>query len=302
MNIVDLESFVAVVDCGSIVAAAARLHITQSAISRRIQNLEDSLGVSLLDRQTRPLQLTAAGKAMYENARPVLSSVNDLKSAVVHDGEPSGTFRFGIAHGLGDGALTRPIEALRREFPLLQLQSYSQWSEPLLDKLRSRSIDAAAILLPSAEVPPVTLDSEYLGKQQFVIVGQKTTFRTRTTTLEELSSCTWVLSPEGCGTRNNIESVLLRRGLPFQIAVEAEGKELQLSLVAQGVGLGIVPSQVFYSSVYRRQLSVLRAKDFEPIQDLWLVSSKHIGRRTKVVQALKSALLSSHNQKKASAQ
>ncbi len=68
MNIVDLESFVAVVDCGSIVAAATRLHITQSAVSRRIQNLEESLGVSLLDRQTRPLQLTTAGKAMYENA------------------------------------------------------------------------------------------------------------------------------------------------------------------------------------------------------------------------------------------
>jgi DNA-binding transcriptional LysR family regulator len=169
MNIVDLESFLAVVDCGSIVAAAARLHITQSAISRRIQNLEDSLGVSLLDRQTGPLQLTPAGMAMYENARPVLASVDDLKSAVVHDGEPSGTFRFGIARGLGDGALTRPIEALRREFPLLRLQAYSQW---LLDRLRSRSIDAAAILLSSGEVPPVTLDSEYIGKQSFVIVCQ----------------------------------------------------------------------------------------------------------------------------------
>lgn len=300
MNIVDLESFVAVVDCGSIVAAAARLHITQSAISRRIQNLEESLGVPLLDRQTRPLQLTTAGKAMYENARPVLSSVDDLKSAVVHDGEPSGTFRFGVARGLGDGALTCPIESLRREFPLLQLQAYSQWSEPLLNKIRSRSIDAAAILLPAGEVPPITLDSEYLGKQQFVIVCQRTTSRTRITTLEELSSCGWVLSPEGCGTRYEIESALLRQGLSFRVAVEAEGKELQLYLVAQGVGLGIVPAQVFQSSAYRRQLSVLRAKDFEPIQDLWLVSSKHIGRRAKVVQALKSALLSFSGLKKTS--
>ena len=300
MNIVDLESFLAVVDCGSIVAAAARLHITQSAISRRIQNLEDSLGVSLLDRQTRPLQLTPAGKAMYENARPVLASVDDLKSAVVHDGEPSGTFRFGIARGLGDGALTRPIEALRREFPLLRLQAYSQWSEPLLDRLRSRSIDAAAILLSSGEVPPVTLDSEYIGKQSFVIVCQKTSSRTKTTTLEELSSCAWVLSPDGCSIRCAVESALLHRGLPFEIGVEAEGKELQLSLVAQGVGLGIVPTHVFHSSSYRRQLSVLRPKDFEPVQDLWLVFSKHIGRRAKVVQALGNILLKVSSQNTAS--
>ena len=212
----------------------------------------------------------------------------------------SGTFRFGIARGLGDGALTRPIEALRREFPLLRLQAYSQWSEPLLDRLRSRSIDAAAILLSSGEVPPVTLDSEYIGKQSFVIVCQKTYSRTKTTTLEELSSCAWVLSPDGCSIRCAVESAVLHRGLPFEIGVEAEGKELQLSLVAQGVGLGIVPTQVFHSSSYRRQLSVLRPKDFEPVQDLWLVFSKHIGRRAKVVQALGNILLKVSSQNTAS--
>ncbi len=68
MNIVDLESFVAVVECGSIVAAATKLHMTQSAISKRLQNLEDDLGVPLLDRQKRPLQLTPAGRATYKSA------------------------------------------------------------------------------------------------------------------------------------------------------------------------------------------------------------------------------------------
>ena len=82
MNLIDLEAFVAVVDHGSVVAASAVLHLTQSAVTRRIQNLEDSLGVPLLDRQNRPLRPTRAGRETYEFAKPVLSSVSDLKSAI----------------------------------------------------------------------------------------------------------------------------------------------------------------------------------------------------------------------------
>jgi DNA-binding transcriptional LysR family regulator len=66
MNLIDLEAFVSV-DHGSIVAAAAALHLTQSAVTRRVQSLEDMLGVSLLDRQTRPLQPTLAGRETYEH-------------------------------------------------------------------------------------------------------------------------------------------------------------------------------------------------------------------------------------------
>ena len=89
MNLIDLEAFISVVDRGSIVAAAAHLHLTQSAVTRRIQNLEDVLGSPLLDRHSRPLQPTRAGQETYEFAKPVLSSVNDLKTGIM---QPSYAF------------------------------------------------------------------------------------------------------------------------------------------------------------------------------------------------------------------
>jgi DNA-binding transcriptional LysR family regulator len=64
MNLIDLEAFVSVMDRGSIVAAAAHLHLTQSAVTRRIQNLEDVLGLPLLDRQTRPCSRLALGRRL----------------------------------------------------------------------------------------------------------------------------------------------------------------------------------------------------------------------------------------------
>ena len=60
MNTHDLVAFVAVVETGSVVAASARLNLTQPGVTRRIQNLEEMLGAQLLDRLSKPLKPTAA--------------------------------------------------------------------------------------------------------------------------------------------------------------------------------------------------------------------------------------------------
>jgi DNA-binding transcriptional LysR family regulator len=80
MTILDLEALVAVVDTGSIVGAADRLHISQPAVTRRIQNLEEVLNAPLLYRDARPLQLTTAAKEVYSVAVRVLASVHELES------------------------------------------------------------------------------------------------------------------------------------------------------------------------------------------------------------------------------
>src|SRR5260370_1978540 len=124
MNLIDLEAFVSVVDHGSIVAAAAALHLTQSAVTRRVQSLEDMLGASLLDRQTRPLQPTLAGRETYAVACPVLSSVRDLKTAITQNGQPSRDFQFGFTRSFDYTALTLPIQNLRTQIPKLQPHAF----------------------------------------------------------------------------------------------------------------------------------------------------------------------------------
>src|SRR5271170_2048199 len=100
MHLDDLEAFVSVIDNGSIVAAASRLNLTQSAVTRRIQNLESSLGTELLNRTTRPISATELGSQTYKFARGMMSSIEDLKSSIIHKGQPSGEFRFGVCSGL----------------------------------------------------------------------------------------------------------------------------------------------------------------------------------------------------------
>ena len=290
MNLIDLEAFVSVVDRGSIVAAAAGLHLTQSAVTRRIQNLEDALGTPLLDRHTRPLQPTRAGEETYEFAKPVLSSVNDLKTGIMHGGDPSGDFCFGMSRAFGDLAIGSPIRCLRADFPKVRVQAFVQWSGVLLERLANRSLDCAVVLLPEGSTPPAALVSECLGTESFTIVAAKAKRFSQPATLQELSSNAWVLNPHGCGARQQLEVAFLQRGLPFVTAVEAEGYELQLSLISEGVGLGLVMPQVFYSSALRGRMKLVKAKDFSPTQNVWLLHSRHVGRLAPAVRCVRDAV------------
>ena len=102
----------------------------------------------------------------------------------------------------------------------------------------SRTLDAAAVLLPRGETLPQALLAEYLGSESYSVVAAKTTPFPPSPKLQELSSHGWILHPNGCGTRRSIESALAAHRLPFNVAVEVEGHELQLSLVVAGGGLG----------------------------------------------------------------
>jgi DNA-binding transcriptional LysR family regulator len=278
------------VDHGSIVAAAAALHLTQSAVTRRVQSLEDMLGVSLLDRQTRPLQPTLAGRETYEFARPVLSSVSDLRTAITQNGEPSGDFRFGLPRSFCDVALARSIQNLRAEFPKLKLHASVQWSGLLLESLANRTLDAAIVNLSEDSAAPVSLVGERIATESVCVVAAKSRRFDQLATLKELSARPWVVCHFGCLTRQTLEAALLQKGLPFETAVEAEGYELQFSLISNGVGLGLAPPHVFRSSRWRKNMKVLKVKDFAPKQTVWLLHSKHIGRLAPAVGCLRDSV------------
>ncbi len=290
MNLIDLEAFVSVVDHKSVVGAASALHLTQSAVTRRVQNLEEVLGVPLLDRQSRPLQPTSAGKETYEFARPVLNSVGDLKAAIMHNGEPSGTFRFGVARGLGDLAIAFPIRCLRDSFSKLKLHAFVQWSALLLERLANGSLDAAVAIFAEDVQPPATVNAIDLGTKQLQVVASKDTHFSAKVSLQELSNHPWVLNPAGCATRECLERTFLRHGLPFESTVEAEGYELQFSLIASGIGLGACMVEALHHSAFRKQIKVLKTKDPLPTQRVWLLYSKHIGRLEPVIDCLRGAI------------
>jgi len=279
MNIPDLEAFLAVVETGSIVAASARLHLTQPAVSRRVQSLEVRLGVALLDRQSKPLKPTADGKEVYERGRRVIGSVADLVASVAPDGAPSGDLRLGVPPFFAEKALAQPLDDLRAEFPRLSLRITAAWSPALIPTVESGAIDAAVVLMPDDQPPPDKLAMHLLDRTSPILVAsRKLPLPRRKLTLRELAPYGWVLNQDGCGMRRSIRRALEAARLPFDVAVEAFGTELQLSLVARGLGIGAVTPAAFARSPSRGELRALAVPEFRSGVSAWLIHLHTLGR------------------------
>ncbi|MEW6639037.1 MAG: LysR family transcriptional regulator [Pseudomonadota bacterium] len=290
MNTRDLEAFLAVVETGSIVAAAARLHLTQSGVSRRIQSLEEQLGVALLDRLSKPLKPTAAGHDTYAHGRRVLRVLDDLKSELSRDGAVTGEFRLGITPYLSEIALTAPLDQLRGSFPDLTLCVTTGWPEQLVERLRRGEIDAAAFCLPEAVDPPDDLVTDVLDLQPLVVVVPQACALRSSTTLQALAAYPWIINPDGCGFRSALRRRLAQDDLPLRVGVEALSSDLRLSLVARGAGITLATRAAIEASPLRSQLRIVTVRDFAPKVRAFLVHRPPAGRLAPPIAALATAL------------
>lgn len=106
----ELQSFTAVVEAGSFTAAAERLDIAKSAISRRVTALEERLGVQLLRRTTRKLNLTDTGRELYERSIRILSDLDEIESvASQRQSEVSGILRVALPLSFGVSQMCEPV-------------------------------------------------------------------------------------------------------------------------------------------------------------------------------------------------
>lgn len=293
MNTHDLEAFLAVVETGSIVGASARLNLTQPGVTRRVQNLEDMLGATLLDRQSKPLKPTTAGREAYEQGRRVLRSLEDLKSGLSADAPVRGEFRIGIMPYLSDAALAAPLDRLRAVFPALTLRITSGWSPRLVDQVVRNELDAAALCLAEGIDPPAELIADDLGLQPVLLVAAPELGVPKQADLAGLSRFAWVMNENGCGFRAYLRQTFEASRLPFQVGVEVLSADLRLSLVARGHGIGVVTPAALAGSPWRDRVEVLDMVEFQPRVRSWVLHRPPAGRLARPIALFRETLVAS---------
>jgi DNA-binding transcriptional LysR family regulator len=157
MELRQLRAFIEVADSGHFGRAAERLHITQPALTQRIQSLERELGVHLLERNAREVRLAPAGTILLPHARRIVEAedlgLQDLKAYSAGIGG-----RLHVAYqSAGDVSFAGSVIAeYRRRFPAVELETDSGSSGPNLALVRDHAADAAFVLMPSARPDGIT--------------------------------------------------------------------------------------------------------------------------------------------------
>jgi len=147
-----LDSFVMVVDNGSIAETARRLNITAAGVGQRIRALETEIGTALVVRSGQRVRPTEAGIAILARSRSILADMRDLKPMAVAD-RPSGELRLGASGSSTSGLLPGILNLLTKKYPQIELSIVSGNGAELYQKMLGGDLDAALIPYPPFAIP-----------------------------------------------------------------------------------------------------------------------------------------------------
>jgi DNA-binding transcriptional LysR family regulator len=167
MELRHLRYFVAVAEALSFRGAAEKLGMAQPPLSAQIKGLEEELGVQLLARTTRSVQLTDAGRVFLEEARAVLAASAQAEQRARDAGHGlAGTLRLGLIAPVANAWLAGLLRQFRHQFPGIQLSLFDLTSTEQLRRLRARELDAG-LLRPPVGAPE--LDSKVVWQSSQVL-------------------------------------------------------------------------------------------------------------------------------------
>ncbi|QDT90057.1 LysR family transcriptional regulator [Gimesia algae] len=239
MEVDQLRYFLRVAERGNFTRAAEELLISQPALSRSIQKLEEELGQPVFERKTRSVALTEAGKLLQSRAQQVLTLIADTKAEISDDGQ-SGQIRVGAIPTIAPFFLPDLLRQFSTEFPKASLIVQEDTTDHLLKRCTQGEIDLAIIALP---VPAKYLEVEELFEEELLLVlppdhplVDKPHIR-----LNDIKSYPFVLLDEAHCLSDNIVSFCRQRSF-HPVAVEQTSQLAMVQeLVSLSHGISMIP-------------------------------------------------------------
>lgn len=145
MELRQLRHFVAVVTYGNFSKAAKELHLTQPALSRQVKNLEEELGVILLDRKTNTTSLTTTGRLFYEDAREVLARIDQVTRRIKRQAKEE-PVRVGFLPAVTADLLPLVLSRFQKAYEYAAPEFFDLMPQEILQRMRDKEIDV--VILP----------------------------------------------------------------------------------------------------------------------------------------------------------
>ncbi|QDV17351.1 Hydrogen peroxide-inducible genes activator [Gimesia panareensis] len=239
MEVDQLRYFLRVAERGNFTRAAEELKISQPALSRSIQKLEEELGQPVFERKTRSVALTEAGTLLQARAQQILALIEDTKAEISDDGR-SGQIRIGAIPTIAPFFLPDLLRQFSNEFPAASIIVQEDTTDHLLKRCTQGEIDLAILALP---VPAKYLEIEELFQEELLLVlppdhplVSKPQIR-----LNDIKSLPFVLLDEAHCLSDNIVSFCRQRSF-HPVAVEQTSQLAMVQeLVSLSHGISMIP-------------------------------------------------------------
>ncbi|HAT1658557.1 TPA: LysR family transcriptional regulator [Legionella pneumophila] len=238
-----LQTFIEVVRQGSFSKAAENLFATQSTVSKAIKQLEDELGITLIERFKKRSVPTAAGEIVYQRGTKLLADRDDLlKELDEIRGLKQGRLRLGISP-VGSSTLFAPLFVLyRQRYPGIEVELVEHGSDKLAECLRAGEIDFAGTLLPISE----EFDCQLVRSEPLValLASEHPLATKHCISLPELKEIPFILFGSGFALHRIILDACRHAGFEPKVVAQSSQIDFMLELVAAGLGVTFLPRMI----------------------------------------------------------
>ena len=294
-DLYELSLFNLVVKHRSFTKAAEAAGITQSAITRQMQGMENSLGIDLLERTTRSVRVTQAGEFLFRESAQLLGDVDQsLRRLKEEFANARKEVRIGVSRSIGLAYLPGFFHAnIRKQNQVSYRVSY-QSSSDILSALETNELDLGVVCPPPRL--PRTLTITHRFKDAFTLIAPtklaaefQSLPKSKTARLGWLSKQSWLLIEESTNTGRELRRWMTRFGLKVDPAMQLDSFDLIVTLVSLGMGIGFVPMRALALYGRKSTLTRLSLKDrFE--RELVVVTRKHRKQPAHITQFVENIL------------
>jgi len=298
VNLKDLKYLVALADTGHFGKAAERTFVSQPTLSAQLKKLEDYLGVKLVERQPKNVQLTDVGKQVVIRARRMLDEGDEIIALARNNTDPlAGKLKVALIPTIGPYLLPRVMPRIRKALPNLSLMLYEHQTEALLKRLRDGEIDLGLLALPVAQDG---MESRVLYEENFTValpnnhpLAAKATIK-----VQDLKGHTLLLLEDGHCLRDQALEVCSRVDVREAEDFRATSLETLRQMVVAGLGITLLPESAVESPFgSQRGLTIRQFTKPSPsrtVGAVWRKSSTRSAAISAVCDAVGRAMASKH--------
>lgn len=261
VNLNQIGAFSAVVECSSFRAAAGRLHLSQSALSVQIQQLESTLGVKLLHRDTRSVQLTDEGARLVEVFNRSGIELARVITQLKEEGRlHRGAILLAVLPSLAATYMAQLLQRFQAQHPGIRVRMRDVDSRRAHEQVEAGAVDIA-VLSRSPRGQDMVFTPLFSEELLAVVPATDSAFSGLDVVgVRELARKPLLLNPPGVDLRDKLDALFHSEGITVEAAQELIGTSSLVALVSLGMGVSIQPR----SSLHGLDLSRCRLLAFRP--------------------------------------